>query len=563
MLTKNRKIIALLIILIFLGIAMRTLSLGKDISAEETDFVKAAIAIKEIGTPAFYQSEQGPMQIALWHPPMYVYLLSLAARISTSETAFRLINVLATLLTSILIYFFCKSEFSETDGKTIGLIATSLFLINYYVLSSSILIDIDALSMLFIFSFLFFTLKYYRKRKGVFFWLGVVSFLFSLANRYPLAASVYLGMLMLLVVRKEMREYARGYVFMGLLSVVFFLLAWSFYSTFIEPGTFLYFINHNVTLGSEQFSGVKVYFLSFVLNIAQMIRLFTIPAVLLFLIAIRYALKEKSLATRMILISTLIMLLFFIVIPRPAFGYPRYFLSAMPGFFILISCYIYRNLSKVRFKRSSWVLLFLGALASLMILVLLNPQLTLYQNDGLIKSTNLPDFLFNLLGVLPLALVFVKSGRRGKRIILVSLLLMLLLVYSFFFGVKFVINESHIKEVGVYLKNNTENSDVIICPKAVAYYAERNFYANDYYKPPIGNISFNFLKGYFINGFENRKMDASFFWGDDLYGGIFYDSFKIVDEGVNRTKYVVLNYQLEGKEYEKKIGDYYIYNSSG
>src|SRR3989338_2178708 len=137
-----------LVILILFGVFLRVASLNKDITGEETDFVKSAIAIKETGKPVYYHSEQQKNEIALSHPPMYIYLLSV---FSKNEITMRSINVIFSLLTALLIFLFCLKFFN----KNTGLIASSLFLINYYVLSSSLIIDIDVLSAFFVFAFVF------------------------------------------------------------------------------------------------------------------------------------------------------------------------------------------------------------------------------------------------------------------------------------------------------------------------------------------------------------------------------------------------------------------------
>ena len=135
----------------------------------------------------------------------------------------------------------------------------------------------------------------------------------------------------------------------------------------------------------------------------------------------------------------------------------------------------------------------------------------------------------------------------------------LFISYSLYFDIKFAFNESHIEEVGNYLKANTNSSDIILAPKAVAYYAERRFYANDYYKPALNKLSARYFLDYFIESKNNRNLDSSFFWGNDLRGGVFYSNYTLPDDGLYNARYVVLSYNLSNETYEKKIGDFYIY----
>src|SRR3989338_2407532 len=100
---------------------------------------------------------------------MYIFLLSVVFLFIENEISARLINIIFSLLTSILIYMFCTSlltfnkdnkynKENKEKGKIIGLISSAFFLFNYYILSSSVLIDIDALSMFFVFLFVLFIL---------------------------------------------------------------------------------------------------------------------------------------------------------------------------------------------------------------------------------------------------------------------------------------------------------------------------------------------------------------------------------------------------------------------
>ena len=100
----NKKIIYLiLIVLIILGILFRITSINKDFIAEETDFVRPAIAWINTGRPQFYHSEQQPTELSLWHPPMYIYTLSLSLRLIRGEVGARIININFSILKAALI----------------------------------------------------------------------------------------------------------------------------------------------------------------------------------------------------------------------------------------------------------------------------------------------------------------------------------------------------------------------------------------------------------------------------------------------------------------------------
>lgn len=554
---KKQWLVVLIIAIILLGVSFRLLSLNKDITAEETDFIGAAKSIANSGHPIFYQSEQFPIAVALWHPPMYISALSNIIIFSTSEIAIRSLNVLAILLTSVIIFCFC-SRLIEKNGKIIGLVSSALFLINYYVLSSSLLIDIDAFSTLFLFSFIFFIILAHKNNKSRYYLLAAISFLFSLANRYPIAIIVFCAIFIYLFLKKETRQFSYKYFLTGIVSGLVFLLIWLLYSTIIEPGTFFSFISHNVNLGAAQFKSLGLYLASFFLNTAQIIRLFTLPAVILFILAFFYLVRRKEEWIRILFVYVLATLLLFIIVPRPAFGYPRYFLTLTPGFFILISIYLGNFFENIKIKIEYLILGAIFLIASLLMLILFNPQPAIYINSGLIKATNLPDFIFNVLCIFPLVIVLIFK-KRARKFVLVLGLVAIFLSYNLYFDIKYVAYNSHTKEVGEYLRAHTTSEDIIICPKAVGYYYGRGYYFNDYYKPQIDKLSVEYFVDYIKKSYENPKMDSEFFWGDDIYGGVYVSNYTQPDERLYGSKYIVTNYLSADNAPEKIIGEFYIY----
>ena len=94
----NKKIVLFfLVILIFLGVYARFISLDKDFTADEPDFVKAALELEKTGRISFYHSEQQPNEIALWHPPFYLFTLATVFNFSHSEIFARLPNFILFL----------------------------------------------------------------------------------------------------------------------------------------------------------------------------------------------------------------------------------------------------------------------------------------------------------------------------------------------------------------------------------------------------------------------------------------------------------------------------------
>ena len=378
---------------------------------------------------------------------------------------------------------------------------------------------------------------------------------FSIFNRYPIAFIVYVSIGIYYLINKELRKDFKKYFLVGLSAGVLFILVWGFYSIFIEPGNFLSFIIHNVKFGGEQLSGIVIYFGSFLLNMAQFTRLVTFPSVLLIILCFFYFIKDRSKLTKILLIYSTSILIFFFLIPRPAFGYPRYFLTAFPTISILIGIFLYKTFRGGVIKKSYLITGFLGFFISLIILFVLNPQATIYESDGLIKATNLSDLIFNIFASIPLFFVFLFKKDRKK--ILIIILLFLILSYSFYFDIKSLNNNSNISEVGDYIKENTNKDELIIVPKAVGYYSKRKFYLNDNNKPKL-DFSIANLKKYFKKSLLNREMDDGFFWPGGIYSGLYPPL--PPEEVLKQAKYIVLYHKVENFIPEKKIGKFYIYS---
>ena len=261
---------------------------------------------------------------------------------------------------------------------------------------------------------------------------------------------------------------------------------------------------------------------------------------ILFILSFNHNIRKKDFFTRIILVYALSIFALFLLVPRPAFGYPRYFLTLMPGFFILISQYLYDKISILKIRKEHYILGILFFVGTLILLLVFNPQATIYRNDGLIKATNLPDFIVNILCSIPILFAF--AFKKERRIILIIGLIALFFSYNLYFDFKYVENKSHIKEVAEYLEEHTDALDMVVCPNAVGYYYGKRFFANDYYKPSINNLSLSLVWRYFEETLKNPKMNNEFFWGKDIYGGIYCENYTRADDSVLNSKYVVVTY---------------------
>ena len=201
------------------------------------------------------------------------------------------------------------------------------------------------------------------------------------------------------------------------------------------------------------------------------------------------------------------------------------------------------------------ILAILGFLISLDLLFFLSPQLTAYTGNGLIKATNMPDFLFNIIASLPLVFAF-SFKRKERKKALIIILILLALSYSLYFDIKLANYKSFNKEVGNYLEKNTNESDIVVATKAVGYYSNRKFYFNDNNKPEL-NFSLDYIAEYFKKSYQDRRMSDEFFWTRGMFSAI---NAPIPDnETLKEVKYVVLYHKIANKTEEKNIGEFWVF----
>lgn len=550
---------AILIAAILFGVILRVMNLTKDITAEESDFVKPAIAIIETGRPLFYHSGQQPHELALWHPPLYIFTLSLFLRGGTSEIVARLPNFIAIVGTALFISLFVYLSSVSRKKKLIALALAAFFLINYYVLSSSMIIDIDGFATFFTTGFVVCAALAVAKNENKLFIPASFFLIFAIANRFQIALAVYCAIGFYLLLDKNSKNHRVSYIVAGIVAVTLFSLTWAYYSTVVEPGNLFSFIKHNSKLGSELMSSSFLYLSSFILNLVQFAKLFTFPATILLGMSVVHTIRKKNRALNIILISTLTIFLLFVLIPRPAFGYPRYFASMLPSASILIIVLISDAVKKIKITPLFISTLIISSAIYCAFIVLTGDSPALYRSDGLIQATKISSVLIPLIAVCIICFEAVIPRVRAKKELFIILLFLTSCIHSAYFDIIYTAYEPAIKDVGEYLKEKTPPDGIVLCPKAVGYYYGREFFVNDYTKPRL-EFSPAHLQEYIWRTFQNPSLDTEFFWNDDLYGGI--NPPQPSSETLQKVVYVVRYNQIERIPAEKKIGSFYIYRTS-
>ena len=128
---KEKRMILILLIL-FLNLLFTVPNLSKPFVLDEVTNVEAAKAIIATGSPVHYEHELEPSHHSLWHPPLYLYLLSMMFGVfGVSELSARLVSYLFFILIAYMLYRIALLVFTDSVKKyQIAIIALALFAIN-------------------------------------------------------------------------------------------------------------------------------------------------------------------------------------------------------------------------------------------------------------------------------------------------------------------------------------------------------------------------------------------------------------------------------------------------
>jgi 4-amino-4-deoxy-L-arabinose transferase-like glycosyltransferase len=134
-------------------VALVTRQLDRPLMYDDANFALAALAVAETGLPYGNQgwmSERGDFsqreQWALWHPPLYVYLEGLLAKLGGwTPPVLRLPGLLSGLASAALTYALARdlTRGPPAMQQVAGTLAATLFLVCPLVIQSALVLDID------------------------------------------------------------------------------------------------------------------------------------------------------------------------------------------------------------------------------------------------------------------------------------------------------------------------------------------------------------------------------------------------------------------------------------
>jgi 4-amino-4-deoxy-L-arabinose transferase-like glycosyltransferase len=149
----SRAWLALVLGVGLIYVVLVAVQLNRPLMYDDANFALAARAVAETGLPYGNQgwmSERGDFsqreQWALWHPPLYVYLEGLLARVGGwTPPVLRLLGLLGGLSAAVLTYLLAMDVTRGPPAmrQVAGSAAASLFLLCPLVVQSSLVLDID------------------------------------------------------------------------------------------------------------------------------------------------------------------------------------------------------------------------------------------------------------------------------------------------------------------------------------------------------------------------------------------------------------------------------------
>jgi 4-amino-4-deoxy-L-arabinose transferase-like glycosyltransferase len=160
---------ALALVAVALFCALVSAQLSRPLMYDDANFALAARAVAETGLPFGNQgwmSERGDFsqreQWALWHPPLYVYLLGVFAKLGGwTPGVLRVPAMVAGVATALLTYMLARdlTRGPPTARRLAGGLAVALVLLCPLVVQSALIVDIDftllvPLTLLFVWSYL-------------------------------------------------------------------------------------------------------------------------------------------------------------------------------------------------------------------------------------------------------------------------------------------------------------------------------------------------------------------------------------------------------------------------
>ncbi len=456
-------------------------SISRDYIMDEVDFSDSGRAIAETGIPLFYRSEAVPEVYGLWHPPLMMYLIGISfLALGHSEVAARLVPFVLSLGTVILIYLLALKL---TERKDVAVVSCLLYVINPYVIQSSLLLDIDGGLLTFAITLFFYLYLTLGKNRFIVLPLAFAFVLWSKLGSAPLIIFV------LFLYSYFKKGDTKEVFFFAIIGSVVFLLTWFGFSYFMGL-PFEAPFHHNI--GIMRFfymneMGLQKYLLEIAYWGVRNTVFWITP---FFALLVLYSLHKKKTFNEISVLSLYAVLVFlqYIILRPAAWGFPKYYAPMMPIFSILIAEMIVSEgyVDWLKSKKS----VFIGILSVMYFFIFLgDPFFASPDNYTRLLQAVLRSIIF--LTPIALATLYFRLEERldWTKAFVFSCIILTFSTSVFLSAVQwqadystsYAYGRTGTKEVAEYVKGN----GIIIAPKDVVFYSgERNFVLDEIYDDP-------------------------------------------------------------------------------
>lgn len=493
---------------LFLGIQQSNQSYVID----EAEFPYVSRAVLNTGRPASYHGELRPVDVGAWHPPGYVYAVALWMVVfGDGHMAVRGFGLATALGTAALVVLILRTVRPRAP-PIFGLVAFGLYLLHPFVLQSALLTDIDGtVGVLAVTAVLFALVRVAVAPARARWHVPVMAVLLALAFWTKLTTPLALIPLAALAMRPASptwRRWALDTVIAVVGGFLLFVTTWWLLAhvvavAFMQPFTF--------TLASFLKGGIAAS----LTPAALLARLFPTGAVLRwvdpvfaslaiagFVIAFARWRSAEDRAVRLVALLGLGIALFYDVIAGAPFGFPKYWISAMPALTILAVVAVIDAVAaaqpiQLRWTgRALWPAVVCAIAVGVMLLAIAYVRYVLDAAAAFHReATTNPALVFVMVAVL-LVIVVVAYRPIARPAVLAALLAVSVLgtisilnlakdlaQRSAPYSVRYYPGEQGFDNAIADVRRITAPGEAVLGPKDIGQEADRPFYEDAFYFP--------------------------------------------------------------------------------
>lgn len=473
----SHKSLMLLIISVYLFFILP--QAGKLFMPEEIVFVKGAYAVVSTGLPV-YAANVGNIEIALWHPPLYIYALALSFKLlGVTELSARLVSILFSLGTLAIVYLLAR-EVSDKDG--VVLLSCFLFLLNPFTVQNSLLLDIDNTALTFLMSLFIYAYVRFNKREQYIYGLPVLGILFgaTLWAKFGTPPVLIASMFIYHLAKKEYSTALYRSFIIGTSGVVLFLITWLTYSVSLGLPYKTPFEHNAAYLPAS----IGIEFLTAHLWGLKNIIFWITPffAIISVIILLDMSGKKQfNIVDYLFINGALIFIEYVVIGSAQALDFPKYFAPMVPPLSVVLAGFIDKNGFEIK-KNLKPVALSALLVSIYYIAVLKDPFVSdriIFNSNSfyeIVRETALISFLYALPLSIPLLLLkkyytFKNGLTLAALICLVSFSIHIGVVQSTAgYATNYLYGQEGYEEAVRYLQTFIKPDNVVITKTAIAYY---------------------------------------------------------------------------------------------